>query len=291
MSKKEYRPLGRGLGSVLGDAAGTSSINELPIGQVYPNADQPRSVFDEDALEELAASIRAIGLVQPITVRKMDNGRYMIISGERRWRASKIAGLSHIPAYIKTATDEEMMEMALIENIQREDLNAIEIALAYKSILAVADIQQDELAKRVGKSRSSVSNYLRLLNLPAEVQLGLSSGKIEMGHARTLLSLSEDEDRLKVYATIVNKDLSVRQVESLCKQINFEKGSNKKQKMTAYKKDDYALLSQQLSRFFRVPVALKSSSKGKGRLTISFDNEDQLMHIIEILEEAQNREN
>ena len=168
--KRENRPLGRGLDNLLGEASGTSSINEVNIDSIQPNPDQPRRAFDEESLAELALSIQSIGLVQPITLKQLQDGTYLIISGERRWRACKRAGLSTIPAYIKTADDEQIMEMALIENIQREDLNAIEIALAYHRLLQNSDMKQEDLAKRVGKTRSSISNYLRLLRLPAEIE-------------------------------------------------------------------------------------------------------------------------
>lgn len=292
MKKKENRVLGRGLEAMLGEAAGSSSINDVPIASIKPNPDQPRQTFDDVTLAELASSIKAIGLVQPITLRKMEDGAYMIISGERRWRACHMAGLTHIPAYIKTANDDEMMEMALIENIQREDLNAIEIALAYRKLIDVLHLQQDHLSERVGKSRGTISNYLRLLKLPAEIQIGLTNGKIDMGHARTILSLQEAEDRLKVYALTVEKGLSVREVERLCKAVQAgksEKAVKNPSNGCYYSSKEYKVLSKQLSKFFDAPVALTTNAKGKGKMVISFSTEDELMHIIERLEESQEK--
>lgn len=292
MKKKENRVLGRGLEAMLGEAAGSSSINDVPIASIKPNPDQPRQTFDDATLAELASSIKAIGLVQPITLRKMEDGAYMIISGERRWRACHMAGLTHIPAYIKTANDDEMMEMALIENIQREDLNAIEIALAYRKLIDVLHLQQDHLSERVGKSRGTISNYLRLLKLPAEIQIGLTNGKIDMGHARTILSLQEAEDRLKVYALTVEKGLSVREVERLCKAVQAgksEKAVKNPSNGCYYSSKEYKVLSKQLSKFFDAPVALTTNAKGKGKMVISFSTEDELMHIIERLEESQEK--
>ena len=258
--KRENRPLGRGLDNLLGEASGTSSINEVNIDSIQPNPDQPRRAFDEESLAELALSIQSIGLVQPITLKQLQDGTYLIISGERRWRACKRAGLSTIPAYIKTADDEQIMEMALIENIQREDLNAIEIALAYHRLLQNSDMKQEDLAKRVGKTRSSISNYLRLLRLPAEIQLGLTEKKIDMGHARAILALPRLEDQLSVYATTIVRTGR----EPL---------------------PDFSVLNTQLSKFFGSKVKITGNKSGKGKLTIEFANEAELAHIIERLEE------
>ena len=280
--KRENRPLGRGLDNLLGEASGTSSINEVNIDSIQPNPDQPRRAFDEESLAELALSIQSIGLVQPITLKQLQDGTYLIISGERRWRACKRAGLSTIPAYIKTADDEQIMEMALIENIQREDLNAIEIALAYHRLLQNSDMKQEDLAKRVGKTRSSISNYLRLLRLPAEIQLGLTEKKIDMGHARAILALPRLEDQLSVYATTIKKNLSVRQIEYLIKRMMRESELVRTGREPL---PDFSVLNTQLSKFFGSKVKITGNKSGKGKLTIEFANEAELAHIIERLEE------
>ncbi|MDK2969657.1 MAG: ParB family transcriptional regulator, chromosome partitioning protein, partial [Bacteroidota bacterium] len=215
MSKKNA--LGRGLDALITmedtETQGTSSINEVELSKITPNPDQPRRVFDEEALEELATSIRKIGVIQPITLRKIDDDTYQIIAGERRFRASQIAGLTSIPAYIKTAEDDDLMEMALVENIQREDLNSIEIALAYQNLIETFSLTQEQLSERVGKKRATIANYLRLLKLPAEVQMGVKDKKIDMGHARALLTINDPVSQLAIYNLILQEDLSVRNVE------------------------------------------------------------------------------
>ena len=216
--------LGRGLDALItmDDAVtrGSSSINEIELSKIISNPDQPRRIFDEEAMEELAASISKIGVIQPITLRKIDGEKYQIIAGERRYRASQMAGLDSIPAYIKTADDDELMEMALIENIQREDLNAIEIALAYQNLIDSFSLTQEQLSERVGKKRATVANYLRLLKLPAEVQMGIKDRKIDMGHARALVTINDPVSQLAVYNLILRDGLSVRKVEAIVKEIN-----------------------------------------------------------------------
>lgn len=288
MKKKNSPVLGRGLDALLGDGAGSSSINDIALSSIKPNPDQPRRDFNDESLSELASSIKNIGLVQPITLREVGDGSYMIISGERRWRAASLAGLDKIPAYIRTASDEEMMEMALIENVQRENLNAIEISLAYKRLIEDSGMSQEKVSERVGKSRASISNYLRLLNLPAEIQLGLTKGLIDMGHARALLSLPQVEDRLKVYNEILAKELSVREVERICRELNGKTPKEKEKKPPYIYRDDFKLLGEQLTHYFSAPVSLKIDRAGKGHLTINFQDEEQLMHIISKLED--NRE-
>ncbi|WP_282918702.1 ParB/RepB/Spo0J family partition protein [Porphyromonas macacae] len=285
--KKGNSPLGRGLSAMLDDAAGSSSINEILIDCIRPNPEQPRRLFDDDSLSELATSIRNIGLVQPITVRKLDHDDYMIISGERRWRACKMAGLTTIPAYVKTSDDESMMEMALIENIQREDLNAIEIALAYHRLLEATQMKQEELADRVGKNRATISNYLRLLRLPAEIQLGLTEKKIDMGHARALLSLSTPEKQLALYAQIVARKMSVREVEHEVKRLARLEEKSDKRRNTRQGQPDFSLLCDQLSKAFSTKVQLVSNQSGKGKLTIHFEGEEDLARILQLLEERQ----
>ena len=285
--KHTKKTLGRGLDSLLdAEVIGSSSISEVAISDIYPNPDQPRRTFEEESLKELAASLRSIGLVQPITLLKKSAGDYMIISGERRWRAARMAGMTTLPAYIKTEEDEHVMEMALIENIQREDLNAIEISLAYQKLIETYDLTQEELSTRVGKKRTTISNYLRLLKPPGEIQIGLTQKKIDMGHARALLSIPDPEHQLALYAEIIRQGLSVRAVESLAAHYREEGvDSPAKQKKTKQSlPEEYRLLTGQLSRFFRTKVKLDCDAKGKGKLTIPFASEEELERIMALLE-------
>ena len=219
--RKKYSALGRGLDALISTedvkTQGSSTINEIPIDQIEANPNQPRREFEETALHELAQSISEIGIVVPITLRQMGEHKYQIIAGERRWRASQIAGLTSLPAYIRTIKDEEVMEMALVENIQREDLNDIEIALAYEHLLETSGMTQEKMSKRVGKSRTAVTNYLRLLKLPAQVQMALQNKTISMGHARALLSLESPAQQIRLFKEIQKNGYSVRQVEDLVK--------------------------------------------------------------------------
>ena len=196
---------------------GSSAINEIEIDLISPNPEQPRRTFDEETLAELAASIRELGVIQPLSLRDAGDGTYQIIAGERRWRAAKLAGLSTLPAYVRTASDSEVTEMALIENIQREDLNAIEVALAFRKLIDTYDLTQDRLSERLGKKRATIANHLRLLKLPAEIQLGLRDRKLDMGHARALLSVADPKEQLKLYNLILKEGLSVRRVEELAR--------------------------------------------------------------------------
>ena len=222
--KKKYNALGRGLDALISmddvKTEGSSNISEVSLDKIEPNPDQPRREFDEDGLQELASSIRQIGIVQPITLRDMGDGTYTIIAGERRWRASRIAGLTRIPAYIRTVDDENMMEMALVENIQRQDLTALEIALAYQHLIEQYGLTQEQLSDRVGKNRATVTNYLRLLKLPATIQMALKNREIDMGHARALLSLDDPALQLKVFAEMQKEKMSVRRIEELVKGLN-----------------------------------------------------------------------
>ena len=274
------------------DTQGSSSINEVELHKITPNPDQPRSTFDEEGLQELAASIKTIGLVQPITLRKIDEDSYEIIAGERRYRASLMAGLSAIPAYIKTVDDDETMEMALIENIQREDLNSIEIALAYQKLINTLSLTQEQLSERVGKKRATVANYLRLLKLPAEVQMGVKDKKIDMGHARALVTMNDPVAQLSLYNIILQEELSVRNVETFVKEFNNGvsiddllksdskrvKTSNKKQKQKL--PDDFEVLKKHLSSYFNTDVQFSYNKSGKGRITIPFNSSDELERII-----------
>lgn len=285
--KHTKKTLGRGLDSLLdAEVIGSSSISEVAISDIYPNPDQPRRTFEEESLKELAASLHSIGLVQPITLLKKSTGDYMIISGERRWRAARMAGMTTLPAYIKTEEDEHVMEMALIENIQREDLNAIEISLAYQKLIETYDLTQEELSTRVGKKRTTISNYLRLLKLPGEIQIGLTQKKIDMGHARALLSIPDPEHQLALYAEIIRQGLSVRAVESLATRYREEgaDSSAKQKKAKQSLPEEYRLLTGQLSRFFRTKVKLDCDAKGKGKLTIPFASEEELERIMALLE-------
>src|SRR5690554_5926023 len=220
MAKKNA--LGRGLDALISfdesEIQGSSSIDEIELSKIVPNPEQHRTVFNEEAMLELSASIRSIGLIQPVTLRKLDEDSYQIIAGERRYRASQMAGLTSIPAYIKTVEDDEIMEMALIENIQREDLNSIEIALAYQTLIESLSLTQEQLSERVGKKRATVTNYLRLLKLPAEVQMGVKDKKIDMGHARALVTMNDPVAQLSLYNVILQEGLSVRNVETIVRE-------------------------------------------------------------------------
>lgn len=284
--KQNKKTLGRGLDTLLdAEVIGSSSISEVAINEIHPNPEQPRQTFEEESLKELAASLRSIGLVQPITLLKKSANDYMIISGERRWRAAQIAGMTSLPAYIKTEEDEHVMEMALIENIQREDLNAIEISLAYQKLIEVNNLTQEELSTRVGKKRTTISNYLRLLKLPAEIQIGLTQKKIDMGHARALLSIPDPEHQLALYAEIIRQGLSVRAVESLAARYRDEGSSAAKSKKSRQPlSEEFRLLTGRLSRFFQTTVKLDCNDKGKGKLTIPFESEEELERIMGLLE-------
>ncbi len=291
--KKKYAALGRGLDALIStdkvNTAGSGSINEIAVSRIFPNPNQPRREFDPDALQELADSIREIGIVQPITLRDQGDGTYLIIAGERRWRASQIAGLTSIPAYIRTVDDENMMEMALIENIQREDLNALEIALAYQHLLEQYGLTQDRLSERVGKNRSTIANYLRLLKLPATIQMGLKNRRLEMGHARALLAIDDPKLQIRAYNEILSQGLSVHKVEDMVKELS-EGGAVKTasgQRLSGRSAKDgkeYDILRESLSSFFHTKVQLTCSDKGKGKIVIPFANEREMERIIEILD-------
>ena len=263
---------------------GSSSINNVEVDKIKPNPNQPRREFDHQALQDLSDSIRQIGLVQPITIRDMQDGTYIIIAGERRWRASQMAGLTSIPAYIRTVDDENMMEMALVENIQREDLNPMEIALAYQHLLEQYDMTQERLSERVGKSRSAVTNYRRLLKLPGDIQVALENKELDMGHARALLSLNDPTLQNQVFQAIKKEDLSVRAVEQMVKELQ-EGGSVSTQdgKLKAKKtrlSTEYADLKRGLSQLFQAKVQLTCSETGRGKISIPFANESELERLI-----------
>ena len=283
--------LGRGLDALIStddvSTQGSSTINEIPLSQIEANPNQPRREFDQAALEELAHSIQQLGIVQPITLRQMEDGKYQIIAGERRWRASQLAGLTAIPAYIRTINDENVMEMALVENIQREDLNAIEIALAYEHLLEKSGMMQEKVSERVGKSRAAIANYLRLLKLPAQVQMALQKKEIDMGHARALLSLASPSLQLKLFKEIYKNGYSVRKVEELCHQLNNGEDIQTAKKVIATKAklpEEFNLLKNQLSKFFDTKVQMSCNAQGKGKISIPFASEEELEHIMNVFD-------
>lgn len=291
--RRKFPALGRGLDALISDdevqTSGSSSINEVELSKIVPNANQPRREFDEEAMQELADSIAEIGIIQPITLRKMDNDTYQIIAGERRWRASQMAGLNTIPAYIRTADDEHMMQMALVENIQREDLNAIEIALAYQNLMEQAHLTQDGLSEKIGKNRATIANYLRLLKLPAQVQMALRNKTIDQGHARALLGLDSPALQVKVFNEIQERGYSVRQVEQMVKALNngetIESGRRKlTDKKTQRLPEEFTALKGKLSDFFQTKVQMTCSPAGKGRITIPFATEEELERIISLFD-------
>ncbi|MBQ1851479.1 MAG: ParB/RepB/Spo0J family partition protein [Paludibacteraceae bacterium] len=283
-SAPKKNALGRGLGALIEldnvQTAGSSQISEIPLSSIEANPNQPRKTFDNEALEELAASIKELGVVQPVTLREIADGKYQIISGERRCRASRMAGLTAIPAYIRTVDDETLMEMALVENIQREDLNAIEIALSYQRLIDDYKFTQEKLGEKVGKKRATVTNYLRLLKLPAEVQLGLKAGKIEMGHARALVSVQEPSEMIRIYEETVRNGYSVRKLEEIVKKLS-EKPEPKKK---ALKTSDYDALSEKLAGVFKSKVKIDRSKKGSGKIVLSFSSDEQFENIMSILD-------
>ena len=292
MATQKRNALGRGLDALLSmddvKTEGSSSINEIELAKISVNPNQPRREVDETALLELADSIAEIGIIQPITLRKVSDNEYQIIAGERRYRASQRAGLKTIPAYIRTADDENMMEMALIENIQREDLNAEEIALAYQHLLDQYELTQERLSERIGKNRTTIANYLRLLKLPAPIQMALQNKQLAMGHARALISLGAPKLQVKIFEEIQEHGYSVRKVEEIVKSISegeaVKSGTRKITPKRAKLPEEFNLLKQQLSGFFSTKVQLTCSEKGKGKISIPFSNEEELERIMEIFD-------
>lgn len=291
--KKKFAALGRGLDALIStqeevQTNGSSSISEIPLNQIIANPNQPRREFDETALSELAESIKNVGIVQPITLRMMENGVYQIIAGERRWRASQMAGLQSIPAYIRTADDENMMQMALVENIQREDLNAIEVALAYQHLIEKYNLKQEELSEQIGKNRATIANTLRLLKLPAQVQMAIKNKRIDKGHARALLGLADPTLQVKLFKEIVEKGYSVRQVEEMVTQINMGEsvvsGRQKLKDKRTLLPEEFKVLKNELSDFFKAKVQMTCSQQGKGKISIPFNNEEELTRIIELFD-------
>lgn len=289
---KKFPALGRGLDALISTddvrTDGSSSISEVPLDRIKANPNQPRRDFTPETLQELADSIREIGIVQPITLRQMEDGFYQIIAGERRWRASQMAGLRSIPAYIRTADDENMMQMALVENIQREDLNAIEIALAYQKLIDNYELTQDQLSEKVGKKRTTIANYLRLLKLPAPVQMALQNKQIDQGHARALLGLADPTLQIKLFTEIQANGYSVRQVEEMVKAINNGETVKSGRKKLVGKgerlPEEFHLLRTKLSDFFQAKVQMTCSSQGKGKISIPFSSEEELERIIALFD-------
>lgn len=290
--------LGRGLDALISTdevhTSGSSSINEVELSKISVNPNQPRRDFDSEALQELADSIAEIGIIQPITLRKVDEDSYQIIAGERRFRASQMAGLTTIPAYIRTADDENVMEMALIENIQREDLNSLEIALAYQHLLEQYELTQERLSQRVGKKRTTIANYLRLLKLPAPIQVALQNKEIDMGHARALLTLDDPKTQIKIFEEIVKHHYSVRKVEEMVKALaegeSIKSGEKKITPKGAALPKEYDALRTHLSDFFHTKVQMSCSSSGKGKISIPFANEEELERIMEIFDKLKPQE-
>jgi ParB family chromosome partitioning protein len=291
--KKKYTALGRGLDALIStqeevETSGSSSISEVAISQIEANPNQPRREFDEKALEELADSIRNFGIIQPITLRKLSDDSYQIIAGERRWRASQMAGLQRIPAYIRTADDENMMQMALVENIQREELNPIEVALAYQHLIERYNLKQEELSEKIGKNRATIANTLRLLKLPAQVQMAIKNRQIDKGHARALLSLADPAMQVKFFKEVLEKGYSVRQIEEMVSQINsgevVKSGKRTLQDKKVLLPEEFKVLKTQLSDFFKTKVQMTCSQQGKGKISIPFENEEELTRIIELFD-------
>ncbi len=285
MAIQRRNALGRGLDSLIGISEvrtdGSSAISEIDIDLISPNPDQPRRTFSDEGLDELAASIREIGIIQPLSLRSASDGGYQIIAGERRWRAAQRAGLRSIPAYVRTASDSEVTEMALIENIQREDLNAIEVALAFRKLIDTYSLTQERLSERVGKSRSVITNHLRLLKLPAEIQIALRDRRLDMGHARALLSIDDPKLQLKIFKQILKEGLSVRTVEQLAREA--AEGilpDTPAKKPAAQLTHDYDFFVRDLQQYFPTPVKFSRNASGKGSITLKFDNDEQLMQLV-----------
>lgn len=307
MSADKRNALGRGLGALLNDSdfvngsaakkstniaaigadpetEGLKAVNAVKISEIEVNPFQPRTEFDEQALQELADSISVQGLIQPVTVRKMGTGSYQLISGERRLRACKMAGLTEIPAYVRTANDQQMLEMALIENIQRENLNAIEMALSFQRMIDECNLKQEELGDRVSKNRSTVTNYLRLLKLPPVVQSSIRDGQITMGHARALVNVEDAAKLLFIHHQIIEKGLSVRKVEELVRELQKTPGKNSIAKKPASTSFQSQKIQADLASKFNSPVKLKVGQNGKGSIEIPFLSEDDLNRILEMLD-------
>ena len=304
---KTPRGLGKGLGALLGESTDISNFRKpveyinktvvtseqtqnsadimlIPVDMIEPNPFQPRSTFDPAAMEELAESIRTLGLIQPITVRKKSPDRYQIISGERRFRASRLAGLTEMPAYIRETDDQGMLEMAIVENIQRENLDPIEIALSYQRLIEECDLTQEQMAARVGKKRASVTNYLRLLKLPAKVQHDLKVGLLSVGHAKVLLGIEDESIQEKLCDLVIKDGLSVRQLEDRIRKAGKEEPSKTPQEQEL--PDDYFKVLEIVGKYFGNSISLKRSSTGKGTMTIHFSSDEEISRFLRALENS-----
>jgi ParB family chromosome partitioning protein len=296
MAAPKRRAMGKGLAALLKDNTNLNSaadenadqvigtIAELEIVDIDANPDQPRTIFDGEALKELADSIKTLGIIQPITVRKTEGSKFEIISGERRFRAAKIAGLKSIPAYIRLADDQSMLEMALVENIQREELDPIEIALSYERLIDECQLTQEEMSGRVGKKRSTITNYLRLLKLQPLIQAGLRDKMIAVGHARALINVASEDDQLNLYQEVIAKELSVRQVEDAARRL--KEGTNKASPASRVKaplEERYLKINEELKERLAADVELNRNNKGKGKITIAFKNDQELERLLAIL--------
>jgi len=301
MAKKPRKALGRGLSALLEDSntdkkssttenrdlsniSSGASINEISLNQIEVNPFQPRTDFDKQALEELSESIKVQGIIQPITVRKLSKDSYQLISGERRTQASKLAGLKSIPAYIRMADDQQMLEMALIENIQRENLNSIEIALSYQRLLTECDLKQEQLGDRVGKNRTTVNNYLRLLKLPPDIQLAIRDKRISMGHARAIVNIDDVDKQLNVFKRILQEDLSVRKVEALVRELTSGSPNEKEKPSKTEISYEVRQVQSKLSSHFGTKIGMKIDKNNKGEIKIPFLSKDDLNRILDILE-------
>jgi len=289
MAKKNA--LGRGLGALIEGVEKevlerkVEANLSISVDSIDGNPYQPRSSFDEQAMEELAASIRKLGIVQPLTVREAGGGRYQLIAGERRLRAAKLAGLTHVPAYVRTADDQAMLELALVENIQREDLDAVEVAISFQRLIEECTLTQEQLSERVGKQRSTVANYLRLLKLPAEIQLGIRNKNLTMGHARTLVNIENPKKQIAVYYKIIDGELSVRQTEELVRHLQTQNNRDTdKIKRKQQLNQDFVQLSDHLNRIFSVNVNFRINEQGKGKIVIPFDNTEEMERILGVFD-------
>ena len=309
MSNKEPRGLGRGLGAILGEGAGLEQLRQpvgyvnkeivsnrtrtegsadvvrIPAGMIEPNPFQPRMSFDTEALEELTTSIRTLGLIQPITVRKTDEGKYQIISGERRFRACRAAGMDFIPAYIRAASDQGMLEMAIVENIQREDLDPIEVALGYRRLIEECNLTQEQMAERIGKKRASVTNYLRLLKLPAKVQHDLKVGLVSVGHAKVILGVEDPQIQEKLCDMVVKGGLSVRQLEDKVRRLERSAAPGPDDYGQDLP-DEYFRVLEHIGKYFEQDISLKRSAGGKGTMTIKFNSDEEVQRFLKALEDA-----
>ena len=304
---KQIRGLGRGLDAILGDSdnlnepqrtpvgyinkevAGTSAhqnagdVLRIPVDQIEPNPYQPRMAFDNESLEELADSIRTFGLIQPVTVRKKSDGRYQIISGERRYKACRLVGMDMIPAYIREANDQGMLEMAIVENIQRQDLDPIEVAMSYQRLIDECSLTQEEMADRVGKKRTSITNYLRLLKLPAKVQHDIKVGLVSVGHAKVLLGVEDPKTQELLCNLVINNGISVRQLEEKVRLLDKQKPA--KQKASSELPDEYYRVLEHMGKFFENSISLKRSDSGKGTMTIRFSSDEEIRKLLQALED------